>query len=151
MKRMTKAICPVMTLLTIIVMSVGTNAVAGGGANWKVTISNPTEYGIEAVVCCQIAPGGTGACVKCDGEHVWIGAGQSVVVETGATCPCAVYGWIHVKGEKNRIAEINLGTGKSNSCCSVCKGTAACWNSSITVKKITPPACDPNENYAFTK
>jgi len=151
MERVSKAVCAVIIVLTVIVMLVSTNAIAGGGVNWKVIISNPTEYGITAVACTQIAAEGPSGCWKREGTTTWIGAGQTVVIETGATCPCSIYGSIHIDGKKHRVAAINLGTGANTSCSADCSGTAACWNSAITVKKITPPECDPNEKYAFTK
>ena len=149
MKLMIKAAFGVIIVLAAIVLLSSPNALAG--ANWKVTVTNTTPYVIVVSVC-RIEG------IYCK-EHIHdrvILPEKTEVFETGAKCPCCVTGWIpehhddikHYPGRKFtysswgfNIKSMNLGTGKNHtikkqSGMPKCKGTAACWNSVVLVKRV---------------
>jgi hypothetical protein len=149
MKLMIKAAFGVIIVLAAIVLLSSSNALAG--PNWKVTVINKTPHVIVVSVC-RIEG------IYCK-EHIHervILPERTEVFETGAKCPCCVTGWIpehhtdikHYPGKMFvysswgfHIKSINLGTGKNHTLKDKygkmkCKGTAACWNSVVFVKRV---------------
>ncbi|MBN1664396.1 MAG: hypothetical protein JW943_12410 [Deltaproteobacteria bacterium] len=122
----------VVVFTAVLVMMSNLNATAGGGVNWKVTITNETSYKVNLTV--WVEKMGIG---KEDVSTFDLQPGASKTAETGAYCPCAVEGKIYIPNQGWRslgVYSLGISSWSKNSGDFHCG--AACWNSNIKVVKM---------------
>ena len=98
-------------------------AVAGGGANWKVTVNNDTNYKCRVLVYTE---------KMTHSEPMdWrtLASGQQTIYETGSLCPCCIEGKVYDPSTKTwkKTRKVNIGLGNEINDPYSC--SAACWNS----------------------
>ena len=104
---------------------ISAGAVAGGGANWKVDVTNDTNYKCKVLIAVTTGP--TNKEMDCR----TLSPRERTTYETGAWCPCAITGKVYDPDSKTwkKTRTVNIGLGNevddSGQFCS-----AACWNSS---------------------
>ena len=140
----------IVILVLIIAVTVGywshqDKAYAGGGINYKVTVTNPTDLQCKVTVWTdKVTTAGN------MGEKV-IGAGGSSTWETGAWCPIGVTGTIYSKVDKTwlKMQDTNCYGNKQ----SMEWAPACCWNTTLEVTRKVGVGY-PNvrdEDYGFSK
>ena len=148
MGKIIKAIC-ILIVAFFIVVTTGSmdnkKTYAGGGINYKVTVSNPTDK--KCRVCLMVEK----LTFQEAKETVTLSPGDSHTWETGALCPCGLEGKVYdTVGKEWRLMEcINMYGHKAN--CNGVGMVAVCASHSFTIERKTGVTEVRDYDYGFRK
>jgi hypothetical protein len=149
MKRILKAIC-LLVMVSFVLMATGAmdhqKAQAGGGINYKVTVSNPTDKTCSAWVMVEKGY------VQSSEETVTISPGGSYTWETGALCPCGLKGKVYDPvGKEWRLMQCTNMYGNRSDCNTGLGNMAVCASQSFTIERKEGVTEVRDYDYGFRK